>query len=434
MEDPKILLRRFGNVFNTICFLMAVYMTVLLVTRFLENKDATSILYKNYGATLEDKYPTFSICFEGTNFHWYRDSEIFEAFQLTQSGYEQLLSGKTAYRYDYNHTSRLYRKTPIVLKEKINANVDTFHVQMSHFLLKSAFLTEDRKHAIYYGNDANFYQVPKPPFYIGYQTTRMICFTRQSNDPIGLIRLYDHLSLDRAIFNNLLYKQTKMRIFVHYHKQLMRYINNPSFSSTFSEYQGDKLLELGISQGTLLKKRPNSKYPCNPDIKDHDTYLQREISKKFGCFPPYWDKMNFEELRIEVCLSPPVLRKIDRFLQNNGNIWNLYDHPCLDMINSVTKSWEIADKDELGLIKIKGDIDTYNKHPILNEEYIWQLRYTNNKSNIRVIYNDRQYEEIQYARDFGFESFWSGVGGFAGLFMGFSIMQFPAILGEKDIS
>ena len=51
-------------------------------------------------------------------------------------------------------------------------------------------------------------------------------------------------------------------------------------------------------------------------------------------------------------------------------------------------------------------------------------------SMIKFIYRDRQYEEIKFARDFGFESFWSGIGGFAGIFIGFSLMQIPAVLGN----
>ena len=51
-------------------------------------------------------------------------------------------------------------------------------------------------------------------------------------------------------------------------------------------------------------------------------------------------------------------------------------------------------------------------------------------SRIRLTYLEKYYEEIVYAKDFGFESFLSGVGGYAGIFIGLSIMQFPDLMGN----
>ena len=44
------------------------------------------------------------------------------------------------------------------------------------------------------------------------------------------------------------------------------------------------------------------------------------------------------------------------------------------------------------------------------------------------VYMDDFYQEIVNVRDFGFESFWSGVGGFVGIFLGYSLLQIPDLL------
>ena len=44
-------------------------------------------------------------------------------------------------------------------------------------------------------------------------------------------------------------------------------------------------------------------------------------------------------------------------------------------------------------------------------------------------YEDNVYEEIQNTKSFGLESFVSGVGGFIGIFLGYSILQIPELLG-----
>ena len=43
-------------------------------------------------------------------------------------------------------------------------------------------------------------------------------------------------------------------------------------------------------------------------------------------------------------------------------------------------------------------------------------------------YIDKNYQEIANERDFGFESFWSAVGGFIGIFVGASLSQVPALI------
>ena len=47
---------------------------------------------------------------------------------------------------------------------------------------------------------------------------------------------------------------------------------------------------------------------------------------------------------------------------------------------------------------------------------------------LALVYMDENYQEVVNARDFGFESFWSGVGGFVGIFLGYSLLQLPELL------
>ena len=47
---------------------------------------------------------------------------------------------------------------------------------------------------------------------------------------------------------------------------------------------------------------------------------------------------------------------------------------------------------------------------------------------IKFVYSERVYEEIQYTKAIGFESWLSNVGGFVGIFLGYSMMQFPEFL------
>ena len=81
-----------------------------------------------------------------------------------------------------------------------------------------------------------------------------------------------------SILDSTAFKKSNVQIFVHYPNQLLQSIKNPTFSSSFSEYQFNKLLELKISQGTLLRKRPDSNDRCYENIQDHDMHLQMKMS------------------------------------------------------------------------------------------------------------------------------------------------------------
>ena len=50
------------------------------------------------------------------------------------------------------------------------------------------------------------------------------------------------------------------------------------------------------------------------------------------------------------------------------------------------------------------------------------------QGKVLIMLVQKYYQEIEFVKDFGFESFWSGIGGFVGIFLGFSMMQFPEAL------
>ena len=47
---------------------------------------------------------------------------------------------------------------------------------------------------------------------------------------------------------------------------------------------------------------------------------------------------------------------------------------------------------------------------------------------IEFIYTEKIYEEIEFTQAIGFENWLSNVGGFVGIFLGYSMMQFPEAL------
>ena len=201
-----------------------------------------------------------------------------------------------------------------------------------------------------------------------------------------------------SIMANGHYDDTELQIFSHYPGQLMMTLDSPSFESKFSEYRWQNTLEIKLSQGTLVKNRPHSKNKCIHRIEYHDAYVQKHIIKEAKCVPPYWNESFANELGIDKCDTATELRKVHEFTENQKKMRSSPDPPCFTWFGSFT--------------------------------YTWQLGLNSDVSYIHIVYQDKYYAELVYSKAFGIEQLWSGIGGFAGLFIGFSLMQSPELIGK----
>ena len=182
----------------------------------------------------------------------------------------------------------------------------------------------------------------------------------------------------------------------------MRSIDTPRFSTILSKVQDDKATQtLSVSQTTLLRKRSVQNNPCNRNIADHDHFLLESLSNDTGCVPPYWRSITGISSSLRECSSPEQLQKISDLTKDYKKVLTDHDTPCLDMFTSAVWS-----KEEHGGLKICEKC-TY----------------------LKIVYMDKYYEEISEIKDFSFEDFISGLGGFLGIFLGCSMMQIPYMLG-----
>ena len=154
-----------------------------------------------------------------------------------------------------------------------------------------------------------------------------------------------------------------------------------------------KLLKITIAKVTVLRKRSGSNVRCDDQLVDDDAKFKDEIIKHINCTPPYWRP---SDLPRTLCQSKEDLQNAETFIQEFRAVLTSYIAPCVQM-EVVTK----YDREE-----------------------------QNEGENPRIMfrYEDKEYEEIQNTKSFDLESFVSGVGGFIGIFLGYSILQLPELL------
>ena len=384
---------------------MTLYMTNTQVIRWLQNEDTSTISFKRFNLSPNDMYPSISICFTGHELYWYNDDLIFQRFGVTTATYQNMLKGEEGYAYDYNYTSKLYTKFQIENKDLLVNDIEKFHIDVSNIVTGLVYTTRDESTSIRYAKGKRGKPVNQIPLSVSYMTADTMCFTRTSNDPLDTLRVHDWLMFNRSILGNGKYGNVEFQILLHHPQQLLRSFHRPIFKSKVgymanindeNKKPWTKLLRIAISKVTVLKKRPQSNVPCDQELTNDDEKLQKTIMKHIQCIPIYWKYNVGLNLNIKVCNTSQDLRKAHYFIKNYKTVFGAYDPPCVS-----SEIWGRFDKEE----------DNESDDP-------W----------VQFLYRESVYQEIANTQSFNSESFVSGVGGFVGIFLGYSILQLPDLL------
>ena len=400
-------------------------MTGELFQRYLDNRDASSFTYKTFNEKAQDIYPTFSICFQGKDIYLPYTTPISQRFvDIYPENYLQILQGEDFTVTKFN--ASLNRDVNIVynIHDISYEDVKSFSVNFSQVLLGFQFYAKNPNQTIY--NDETDIGIERAKktndilFDIGHQSANSICFTRRNSDKAGLIRKLDLLKLaieDRGNFQKdflaFIKKRDRLKrftgssltdlqlkIFVHYPGHLYRSLSNPSFEAYFYGYTWEQKLDFTISSVTVLRKRSNSPKKCNAELVDVDGMVRRKIIQHLGCIPIYWLAF-FPNSYLEQCKTTSEMKKAHDLIGHPKTVMNEIDSPCLDMKAVVT----------------------YNKNTNFDDPFNAVKDH-----KITFTYKEDEYQEIENIRAFGMEALWSGIGGFVGIFLGYSTMQLPDLV------
>ena len=162
---------------------------------------------------------------------------------------------------------------------------------------------------------------------------------------------------------------------------------------------------ISISGVTLMRFRDNAIDACDPETIDDDDEWKKRVAQKIGCSPPYWNNNSVSpHKRNKICSSKEELALIKKYSPRNDKflaheIFKTYPKPCNKMIinNSMMNNY-------------------YEKQKTLM---------------IKITLQDEFYHEILNTRNFGMADLWASVGGYVGVFCGYSVLQATDYLIEK---
>ena len=387
------------------------------VVKYFENHDASSIHYKEFNKVKENKYPTFSICIEGEDFYYNSfENPLFEKFGMDSIQYGNVLKGQAGFVNVYDPKEKLYRKVTKDFKNVSSMNFTKLDFKLSDVVAGLDFVTYNENDTMHY-RDISIENELKPfPFKLTFQTWKEKCFTRISKDQKDARRNYDFISLKaKTLTNKEFGEKTKFKLIVHYPGQLMRSMHKPALTASFYDLGGItsrgspgsgisvaevKLRDIVIQQVTVLKMRKNSNQPCDDKILDDDTKFIDEVIKKSGCIPVYLKPLALNDSKYKECQSQTQLQNVYQVLNNYKDTLLSYRPPCVDM------------------------------RVLVREQLTEPLKNHHKEIDIKLTYNEGTYQEIINTRDFGMDTFWTSVGGFVGLFLGYSISQIPDLIAS----
>ena len=357
---------------------------------------------KTFNQEEDSHYPTFTFCFKGARFRWFHDLEIFDAYGLNATQYERMIRGEKAEKYVRNDLFRSYDKKSVILNHSVNTDFHSAHPKLANFLISLHFAAEKQE----FETQEDKGTTKQPIMVVSYLTSDKICFSRDSNDIPNSVRIYDLISFNSSVIQ--LYEETEFEVFVHYPNQLLSSFGKSKYSISFQHLiailkdTSPKVLGLKLTECKRLKKRHNSRKPCNRNIKNYDHFLIQKIGERLkqdvGCIPNYFKTMLTYTIDVKDCTSPRELKEANDRIKDTKAILSENDIPC----------------DEMMILTI----DSIINHPTFIPEDI----------SIQFFYTERIYEEIKYLRAIGFENWLSNVGGFVGIFLGYSMMQLPEFL------
>ena len=379
------------------CALLAIYMTLQNIVKYQEDESETTISYKKYGNAVEGKYPTFSMCFEGNGINRFNENAIFAAYGIHLSDYEQMVRGQPAFQYEYNISSRRYSKKPLPLNYTPTFDFQTHDLfQLPEIVKNANLIAENESQSISFdGKKAiSAGRVVEDPFYISFQLLRVFCLTRKDAHRLDIIRHHDSVDLDLTFLSSI----ARFKILIHYPGQLFRNFDYPRLEIAASSDVYNTSLDFKVSQTTLLRKRSVKNDYCNRNIADHDHFLLESIINDTGCVPPYWKNITSTPSGLVECRSPEQFKNANKLFKDYKKIIKGQEAPCLDMFTSVA------------LIK---------NYMNICEKCI----------HLDIAYLEKYYEEILQVKAFSFQDFISSLGGFIGIFLGYSMMQIPQLLG-----
>ena len=387
VEHSRMTNLKLDSIISTIskifCYGGTIYMMAILFSQYNKNLDSSQASLKGFNELPTGRYPSFTVCIYAKKGKLLKDEVLQKRFGISKKVYYNLLKG------DLDTTNSNFTKIPF--GDVIFGVQDFFKM----------FGARDYSHLTYNLWKVKDKNATEFPLSWSYQDPTTNCFTyeTENNSTVSLSSILFELDIKKL--EDLVGESAKLYIHAHYPGQLIRntktYLMNILVSDQMKLRRRLNQYMIRISGVTLMRFRDTANDACDPTIIDDDAEWKKRVVQKVGCSPSYWNNnsINHREHH-KICSSKEELALIRKYLPRNGKflaheIFKTYPKPCNKMIIN---------------------------NSILNNYYEKQKTLM-----IKITLQDEFYHEILNTRDFGMADLWASIGGYVGVFCGYSVLH-----------
>ena len=361
-------------------------MVTILFCQYQSNLDSSQSSMKRFNGSPLGRYPSFTFCIYAKEGKLFKNELLQREYGLGKNEYYELLAGEV------NDTNLMLSR---IAYNEVVIGIDEFLEE---------FEVEDDTYEAYKEWTPSMKNTSPLPLHQSYHDPTTNCFTYDTeyNETVSLNALVVKFNITK--FQQLFDKSGKMYIQAHYPGLMIRdmktYLLKISNWHLLNPTNGNSQIDIQFPGVTLMRFRENAIDPCDPKLTDDDSEWMEFVNKQIKCIPPYWNKIDddhHDHDDYEVCNSQKMLGKIKEFWPMDGGIkanevFKNYTKPCNKMIvfnNMNHRAYESVED----VLKIKLR---------MREEF---------------------YQEILNTRAFGMADLWANIGGYVGIFCGYSILQ-----------
>ena len=365
--------------FKFTCVIVTIFLVVWCgVCSYLENEDMTLISFESFYTIPELVYPSASVCFTAP----YDADKLNSIYDITSiSEYSDFLGGESN---SWN-------------KSMLNVNFQDVSLNPLEYILGYKATYRNMTETI---QTLNNLDQPRTRLMM----PNMVCYGIDIEMTKEIVAI--GIIIKTSIFPNMIRPShaddlTPMgrgiSVILHYSNQILNTKwwkkNWPTRSDQASK---SFAITYDIRGVEVIRTRNKRQKPCHENIDfDYDSEVFKEILDNAGCRPPYTTMRK----NLAICDTKSKMKEIKENHFKHFSGLNLKYQPC----NLLVKvNYEVTER------------DTEESDP---------LNFT-----LNFEYKDDQVKIIQYARMYGLWNLIANVGGYIGMFLGYSLIMIPDVL------
>ena len=357
---------------------------IFLFCKYYDNEDSSIVEMKQYHDSPSGRYPSFTFCLYAEGGELFKGDILQPKFGITQKEYyQQLIGVRDAMNSDLTK----------MIFDRAMTKIDDFLV---------GFKAEDYYFQKYNRWDFTMTKIKNSPLQPSYRDPTINCFTYNTEYSQSVTLREISVKFNITKFQNMFPLDGKLYIIAHYPGQLMRnirkYMKKFNHWNELKSDNNNNHIVFSFSGLTVMRLRENAVNPCDPNLMDDDTEWEKHVIKSIGCIPPYWNNNSSHYLEPEkICNSKNELESIKGYWPKEDSV------PAMQIFQNYTRPCNSFEQ-----LIYNSDVRYYKKSDVLK----MQIKLQNN-----------MYQEVHNTKAFKRADLWANIGGFVGIFCGFSMLQ-----------